>query len=219
MAVGEQGRSRDTLGSEAVDGPGRSGGVALRVAGIVAAPLALAALGLTHPVHLDGDTARWWHHLHVVLLPLFPLLGVNLWWLLAGLAGPLPWIGRVAGFLYLAFYSALDVLAGIAAGVVRERATQEALPAILGAEPWLFSAGNALAEVGVWAFLLGCILASALLYARVGQRALPGALCLCLGATIFLRSHIYFPLGVTAMLLLAAGFGLLQWARLTPVRG
>lgn len=124
MAVGERERERGALNTGFVAAPGMSG--AVRVAGIVAAPLALAALGLTHPVHLDGDTALWWHQLHIVLLPLFPLLGVNLWWLLAGLTGPLPWVGRIAGFVYIVFYGALDVLAGIAAGVVRERATQEA---------------------------------------------------------------------------------------------
>ncbi len=217
MAVGERERERGALNTGFVAAPGMSG--AARVAGIVAAPLALAALGLTHPVHLDGDTALWWHQLHIVLLPLFPLLGVNLWWLLAGLTGPLPWVGRIAGFVYIVFYGAPDVLAGIAAGVVRERATQEGVPAALAAEGWLFTVGNALADVGVWAFLLGCILASGLLYARLGRRALPGALCLCVAAVIFLQSHIYFPLGVVAMLLLAAGFGLLQWVRITPARG
>ncbi len=218
MAVGA--RDGERRGIATADGAASvlPGAAVAQVVGIVAAPLVLAALGLTHPVHLNGETAPWWHQLHVVLLPLFPLLGVNLWWLLAGMAGLLPWLGRVAGFVYLIFYGALDVLAGIAAGVVRERATREDLPTVLAAESWLFSAGNALAEVGVWAFLLGCLLASGLLYARVGRRALPGALCLCVAAVIFVRSHIYFPVGVVAMLLLAAGFGLLQWARLAPLR-
>ena len=166
--------------------------------------------------HVAAETAGWWRDLHLLLIPLFPLLGVNVWWLLAGLAGPLPWLGRVAGFVYIGFYGALDVLAGVGAGVVRDRATREGHPELVAVEPWLFAAGNALAEVGVWAFLLGCLVASGLLVARTGRRALPGAVLLCGAAVVFLRSHIYFPVGVATMLAMAAGFGLLQWARLHP---
>jgi len=90
----------------------------------VAGPLALAALGTTHPRHLDGGTAGWWFTLHLILLPLFPLLGSNLWWLLAGERGALAWAGRVAAFVYLTFYSGLDLLAGVAAGLVRDKATR-----------------------------------------------------------------------------------------------
>jgi len=74
----------------------RSRGRLWPLAGIVGGPLALAALGTTHPLHLDGGTAGWWFHLHLLLIPLFPLLGVDLWWLLAGERGPLAWAGRVA---------------------------------------------------------------------------------------------------------------------------
>jgi len=45
----------------------------------------------------------------------------------------------------------------------------------------------------------------------------PGAALLLLGALPFTRSHIYFPVGVGALLLLAAGCGSLQWVRLHPV--
>lgn len=193
------------------------------VLGIVATPLVLAALGTTHPTSLNGETAGWWHHLHLILILLFPLLGVNLWWLLAGLVGPLPWLGRIAAFIFIGFYGALDLLAGVAAGLIRDRATREGRPELLAVEPWLFAEGNALAEVGVWAFLLGCLIVSGLLIARVGRPALPGAVLLCFAAILFLRSHIYFPGGVATMLLLAVGFGLLQRARLrqqltAPVR-
>lgn len=187
----------------------------LPIIGIVASPLLLAALGMSHPTNLTGDTAMWWHHLHILLLPIFPLLGVNLWWLLAGQAGPLPWFGRLLGFVYICFYSALDILAGIGAGIVREQATQRNAPELLVLEGALFDAGNGLAEIGVWAFLLGCLLTSGLLIARHGSRALPGSAFLCVAAISFLRSHIYFPIGVATMLGLALGFGLLQWARIT----
>lgn len=197
-----------------VPSPPLSRAALAQIGGIALTPLILAALGMTHPTSLNGDTASWWHHLHLILIPLFPLLGVNLWWLLAGFAGPLPWLARIAAFIFIGFYGALDLLAGVAVGLIRDRATREGRPELLAVEPWLFSAGNALAEVGVWAFLLGCLIASGLLLARVGRPALPGAVLLCIAAVLFLRSHIYFPVGVATTLLLAVGFGLLQWARL-----
>ncbi|MDQ3699423.1 MAG: hypothetical protein M3442_00710, partial [Chloroflexota bacterium] len=66
----------------------------------------------------------------------------------------------------------------------------------------------------VWAFLLGCLVASGVLVARAGRRAVPGAVLLSVAAVVFMRSHDYFPVGVATMLVMAAGFGLLQWARL-----
>ena len=188
------------------------------IVGIVAGPLALAALGTTHPMHLDGMTAGWWYHLHLILIPLFPLLGLNLWWLLAGERGPLAWVARVAAFVYLTFYGGLDMLAGAAAGLVRDKATQGGTGEFANVEPWLFSAGNQLGDIGAFAFLIGSLITAGLLLARHGGRAVPGAALLLIGALIFTRSHIYFPVGVGAMLLLAAGCGALQWVRLHPTK-
>jgi len=42
-------------------------------------PLVLAAIGLTHPMELAAETAGWWTTMHILLLPLLPLLGVALW--------------------------------------------------------------------------------------------------------------------------------------------
>ncbi len=192
----------------------RSRGRLWPLAGIVGGPLALAALGTTHPLHLDGGTAGWWFHLHLLLIPLFPLLGVDLWWLLAGERGPLAWAGRVAAFVYLTFYGGLDLLAGVAAGLVRDRATQGGTGEFANVEPWLFTTANQLGDIGVYAFLLGVLITGGLLLARHGGRAAPGAVLLLLGALLFTRSHIYFPAGVGAMLLLAVGCGALQWVRL-----
>ena len=208
-------RTRRDLAAKTPPAPPLSQASLARVAGIAAAPLLLAGLGATHPAELNAETAGWWRDLHLLLLPLFPLLGVNLWWLLAGLAGPLPWLGRAAGLIYISFYGALDVLAGVGTGIVRDRMVREGRPDLSVVELWLFAAGNALVEVGVWAFLLGCLVASGLLIARAGRRALPGAMLLCGAAVVFLRSHIYFPIGVAAMLAMTAGLGLLQWARRT----
>ncbi len=187
------------------------------IAGVVAGPLALAALGTTHPTHLEGGTAGWWTNLHLILIPLFPLLGLNLWWLLAGERGVLAWVGRTAAFVYLTFYGGLDLLAGVAAGIVRDRATRAGTGEFATVEPWLFATGNDLGDIGVYAFLLGAVIACDLILARHGRRATPGAALIIVGALLFTRSHIYFPVGVGAMTLLAAGCGLLQRVRLGAV--
>lgn len=184
------------------------------LAGIAATPLILAGMGVTHPHELTPQTAGYWHLLHYLLLPIFPLLGVNLWWLLRGVTGPLAWIARGLAFIYMTFYGALDVLAGIGTGLVMMKATATDQPALTGVNHWLFAQGNELAEIGVWAFGLACILVSVLLIRRVGRMAIPGSILLLGAAISFLSSHIYYPIGVVTMLVMAFGFGWLEWARL-----
>lgn len=82
----------------------------LAVFGITLVPLLLTVLGVTHPRTLTPETASYWHALHLVLLLLFPLLGVNLWWLLSGFSGWAVWTARALGLSYITFYGALDVL-------------------------------------------------------------------------------------------------------------
>jgi hypothetical protein len=84
---------------------------------VIAGPaVVLAGLGLTHPQDLSATSAPWWTTLHVLLLPLFPLLAVSLWLLLRGVPGLVAWTARFAAYGFAAFYTALDVLAGIGAG-------------------------------------------------------------------------------------------------------
>lgn len=181
--------------------------------GIAAVPLLLAALGVTHPRVLNLETASYWHTLHLVLLILFPLLGVNLWWLLSGFSGWAVWTARALGLVYITFYGALDVLAGIGTGLLVLRAPEANSPELSETVRWLFAQGNMLSLVGVWAFLLACVLMSAVLVRHVGRAALPGAVLLCGAALPFLSSHIYWPVGVVTMVLLAGGFALLLGAK------
>ena len=88
------------------------------VAGIALGPLLLAVIGVTHPHQLNPDTAGYWKNMHIGLLVVFPLLGINIWWLLRGLHHPVAWTARGLALVYAGFYGALDVLAGIATGLV-----------------------------------------------------------------------------------------------------
>ncbi|HYN16934.1 MAG TPA: hypothetical protein VEY96_02455 [Actinomycetes bacterium] len=168
--------------------------------------LLLAGLGLTHPHDLTSGSADWWTTLHVLLLPLFPLLGVVCWLLLRGVPGVEAWVGRLAAFGYIAFYTALDVLAGVGTGTLVQRLGEDAAGEEVGA---LFAAGNELGTIGTWCFLVACLATSAAIVRWVGRGALPGAVVLVAAALSFLDSHIYWPVGVLTMVGLAVGFGLL----------
>ena len=175
---------------------------------VIVPPVVLAALGATHPDHLGGDTADWWTTLHILLVPLFPLLGIGHWLLLRDHRGPVAWVARIAAFCYATFYGALDALAGIATGTIMRRSGVDD-PADRPEITWLFSAGVDLGDIGARAFLVASVVTAVLLLRRGGPRAIPGCLVLVAASVSFLDSHIYWPRGVITMLGVAVGFGLL----------
>src|SRR6186713_1678765 len=82
-------------------------------------PLLLAGLGLAHPMDLTADSAGRWRDLHTVLLPIFPLLALGPWLIVRAEHWSVRWLVGLLGFVYAVFYTALDVLAGIAAGALK----------------------------------------------------------------------------------------------------
>ncbi|MCU1403864.1 MAG: hypothetical protein JWQ43_167, partial [Glaciihabitans sp.] len=93
-------------------------------AAVALPPLVLAIVGITHPADLTAASALYWRNLHIGILPVFPLLGFAPW-LMVRVAAPasqrrlLSWVVGVLAIIYAAFYTALDVLAGIGAGGLR----------------------------------------------------------------------------------------------------
>lgn len=176
---------------------------------IAAGPLVLALFGLTHPDALTPATAPHWRAMHVALIPVFPLIGLNLAWLVSGVPGLLAWVVRVAAYVHVVFYAAVDLLAGVGAG----------LEVLGGQDPFagpvstLFTAANRLGAVGVMALLVGSILALGVLWPSLGPRTIVWGVWLLAGAYLFGSHHIYRPWGVTGMLLLAVGFAGLLRAR------
>jgi hypothetical protein len=185
---------------------------------IVAGPaVVLAGLGLTHPQELTAASASWWTTLHVILLPIFPLLAVSLWLLLGGVPGPVAWVARIAAYGYATFYSVTDVIIGIGAGELTQfnaaRGVQERSVEV----DRLFTVGNDHGEIGVWCFLVACAATALAVVVRVGRRALPGAVLLLVAGVLFTGGwHIYWPAGVVTMLVLAVGLGLLAVALPVP---
>ena len=167
--------------------------------------LLIGTIGIFHPAHLTDASAQRWLDMHIVLLPLFPLLGLGPW-LVARQLDPVA--GRVAlllGYVYAMFYTGLDLIAGAAAGALK----------LVGSTDLntMFALGNDLGFVGVWAHLAAAVLVSVLVLVRSGAPALVG-LVLVVGASVsFLDSHVYWPRGVFTMYALSAG-----WAVVTPTR-
>lgn len=180
------------------------------VAAVALPGLVLAAVGAAHPPYLDSTTAADWWRLHVLLLPLFPLLAVALVVLLRGEHGPVAWLARLAAYGYAVFYTGLDTLAGIAAGLALE--TQDG-PSRATLD--LAGLGAALGGVGVWCFLAATVLTGVGLVRTHGRRALPGAALLAAAAVPFLdvNVHVFWPRGGAVMLAVAAGCALLEAAR------
>lgn len=181
---------------------------------VTAAPLLLAAAGIAHPHGLSRSTAADWTQLHIALLPVFPLLAVGLLVPLwhrprlgfAGFATVVAWAGA---FVYAAFYTGLDAVAGIAAGTAVEHADGRVN---LGpVKRPLYDMGEALGQAGAYA-LIGAVVATVVaLFPKHGVRVLPGTVVLLAAGWSFVDSHIFWPRGVWTMLGFALGFALLAW--------
>jgi len=167
--------------------------------------VALAVVGVTHPAELTYDTSAHWTFMHVVGLLVFPLVGLALTGLVWRRRDPLAVVVVVASYLYAAFYTALDVIAGIAAGFVTYQAGPDALRP--GEVVDLFDIGNQLGELGVWAFLIACVLVAVDQVWRHRLSALVPALLLVAAGVSFLDSHIYPWLGVVTVLVIGVVTG------------
>jgi len=183
----------------------------LPIAAVALPALALAGIGLAHPTLLNPGTAEWWTTLHLVLVPVFPLLAVSVWVLLRHDRTAVGWGGRVAATTYVVFYTALDAVSGIATGTV-VRAGEAADSDVVGA---LFAAGNLLGHVGGYAFFVAVILVlgSAWRGGARGWTIYAAAPILLVAGYLFTTSHIYWPKGGLTMIASAVGFVLVE---LTP---
>ncbi|WP_343161658.1 hypothetical protein [Natrialba sp. INN-245] len=97
---------------------------------LLVTPVALGAVLWIHPHGGENmyeslaPVADTWYYIHVVLLPLFGLLGISLYVLLNGYSGPVATIGRIGAAIYLVFYLGFEAIAGIATGIlIRETQT------------------------------------------------------------------------------------------------
>ncbi|MEU1178388.1 hypothetical protein ABZ464_12180 [Streptomyces sp. NPDC005820] len=184
---------------------------------VTAAPLLLAAAGLMHPRHLTAVTAGHWAGLHIVLLPVFPLLVLGLLVPVRGrprrdVEGALTVLSWAGCLCFAAYYSGLDAVAGISAGTVVDHGVH-------GAAGRLFATGDALGRTGVYGLGVASLATCAVLWRRHGVRVLPGAVVLFATCWSFVDSHIFWPRGVFTMLGFAVAFALLTVAASRPAEG
>lgn len=184
-------------------------------------PLLLALAGLVHPRGLSAATAHHWEQLHILLLPVFPMLALGFVVLLRGrphvdLPGVAKVVAWVCACVYAVGYTGLDAVAGIAAGVV---AGQDGEPGELRRLVLaLYDTGDRLGQVGVYAFLAAVLAGTVALGVEHGFRTLPGTAVLLGAGYSFVDSHIFHPRGVLTMVAIAAGFALWVWATTKPGR-
>jgi hypothetical protein len=162
-------------------------------------PLVLAAVGVTHPSELNADTAGYWRDLHIGILAVFPLLGFAPWLIVRGRALWLSWAAGILGFVYAAFYSALDILAGIGSGGLEHAGHHDAIGVT-------FALGDGIGLVGSVAYVAACLLAGGFAVRMSGLRALPFSVLVAVGSAMFLAEHIFFPWGVIGQVALAVGW-------------
>jgi len=183
--------------------------------------LILALAGLFHPHYLTIDSAGSWQHLHIALLPIFPLSAVGfllpLWRRpgpdLAGIATVVGWAGA---FVYATFYTGLDLVAGVAAGTVARNTRPSAdLGAVV--QP-LFDTGDRLGQVGVCGFAVATLGMSMVLLTRHRVAASLIAAVLLGASYSFLSNHIFWPRGVITFVAIGCGFGMSAWLAGRPVR-
>jgi len=180
---------------------------------LVALPaLVIAGLGLLHPVFLTPETAERWRLAHLLLLPVFPLVGASVWFLLRGEGGPAAWAARVFAFAYAVLYGALDSIAGIGAPHQVLRADERGEPGPNLGD--VFEIGDRLGELGVYALAAALLLTGGVLWLRShSPYAVVGAVVGALSCYPFLRNHVFPPRGVLAMVGIAVGLALLELAR------
>ncbi|MDX6275949.1 MAG: hypothetical protein QOJ72_77 [Nocardioidaceae bacterium] len=172
-------------------------------------PVLIGLIGITHPAHLTFGASGYWRNLHVVLMPLFPLLALGPWLATRAIDRTYAWVALVLGFVYACFYTALDVLAGIGAGSLKH-AHETGTGVLFGQASDLGHIGS-VALIGANALAAGCVLRIA------GARAAPGTALTIGGAYGFMENHVYWPGGVLSMFAIAAGWSLLLLA-LRPAR-
>lgn len=143
-----------------------------------------------------------WFALHVPGLVVFPLVGLALAQLVAGRRDALAWCVRLTAYVYATFYTALDVISGVAAGWV----THELGPGVPRPDEvrLLFRIGTPLGEVGSIALIACCGFLVVDQVRRNGLGAWP-VLLLLPGAAFVHVGHIFAPEGVAGMVLIAAG--------------
>jgi hypothetical protein len=150
---------------------------------LIGTPLVLALLMVVHQLIDQFDHPGAFLTLHLLLLPLFALMGVALWVLLEGVSGAVAWAARVAAFVFVVGYVALDAISGIAASAILASGaswSKEATRALFASGPVALPT-----VVAVLAWRVSVVLAAWALY-RAGRPLAP--LVLLVASAVWLNN-------------------------------
>ena len=174
----------------------------LAVAAATVPALITLLIGLTHPAQLTTSTAEWWRDLHVILLPVFPLIGLAPWVVARDAGRPWRWIAAAGGYVWAIGYTSLDILAGIAAGSVTLAGHPEARSS-------LYAVANVLGPIGAAGLAVGFAAATIAAVRRSGVEGIVGGLLAVVGVGLVDLRHVYFPIGSLGLALLIGGAAIL----------
>ena len=128
----------------------------------------------------------WWFLLHMIQTPMVGLVAIGLWLMVARVTdadGPaavaLAWLSRIATFVFVIYYTALDSIGG--SGLARAMIDTQTLAAagkltpdqvagvatLLNAtwiDPWTGGVGSFISETGSWAVFVAAVLAAVALF-------------------------------------------------------
>ena len=151
---------------------------------LLGTPLVLALLMVLHRLIDQFDRPGAFLVLHLILLPLFALMGAAIWELLDGVGGAVAWAARVAAFVLLVGYVALDAISGVAASAILVPDapwSKEAAAALFSSEPAALPT-----TVAVLAWRVSVLLTAWALY-RAGRPLAP--LVLLVATTLWLNQN------------------------------
>ena len=148
----------------------------MRQLALFGTPLTLAVLMLWHSLASSSNVpgtllpvANWWLTLHVIQLPLCALMGLAISLLLDGRRGLAATISRLAAAVFVVFYNAGDVIAGVTTGILARAAVElpaaqqtalvEAIRIIFG-DP----TKNLLFDTGIYVGVIALVAAAVALY-------------------------------------------------------
>jgi hypothetical protein len=193
---------------------------------LLGAPLLLGILEIWHPSNVVfGDMvtspqlAEWWLTLHVLQLPLFGLLAVAMFLLMADVKNIFATVSRVALWFFVVFYTALDSVAGIATGIFFTKVQHLNLTDVenplfntlfdlfLSIFTLDFPGGVLVSKIAVVSWFIVGLSAAVALYMQGRNRL--GVIVIIL-ATLMFNSHAY-PNGPISMFLLTVGVILIEF--------
>src|SRR5215208_2699378 len=158
--------------------------LALRRLLLMGTPLVLVFLMIVHQLIDQFERPVVFLELHLILLPLFALMGIAIWVLLEGVGGAMAWAARAAAFVFLVGYVVLDAISGIAASAILASGapwSPEATQALFASRPAAVPT-----TVAVLAWRVSVLLAAWALY-RAGRPIAP--LVLLVASALWLNQN------------------------------